>query len=89
VEMADNIQAGIRALEANDVATATVKFGAAAKLAAEKGDDEMTAKIASIVDIQDAATGTVRLKKGAKENKDATLRLESLSQKTVRKTTKV
>ena len=49
----------------------------------------MTAKIAAIVDIQDAAAGTVRLKKGAKENKDATLRLESLSQKTVRKTAKV
>ena len=31
VELADNIQAGIRALEANDTATATVKFGVAAR----------------------------------------------------------
>jgi hypothetical protein len=85
--MAQNIQEGLRALENGDTATATQKLGVAAKLAAAKGDTEMTQKIAAIAVIEDAASGTVRLKKGAKDDKDATLKLESLTQKTVRTVT--
>ena len=62
-ELADAIQEGLAAKAAGDEATATVKLGKAAQLAAETGNDEATAKLQKVVDIEDAETGTVRLQR--------------------------
>jgi hypothetical protein len=61
-ELASAIQDGLAAKASGDDATATVKLGRAAQLAASTGNDEATAKLQKVVDIQDAETGTVRLK---------------------------
>ena len=62
-ELASAIQEGLAAKAAGDDATATLKLGRAAQLAAETGDDEATNRLKRVVDIEDAETGTVRLKR--------------------------
>lgn len=86
VDLYENIEEGLKALGKGQTDVATQKLGAAAKIAHSKGDAEMTKKLAAICDIQDAASGTVRLKQGAKDNKDATLRLEAASVRTAKRT---
>jgi hypothetical protein len=63
-ELAEVIQDGLAAKAAGDEATATTKLGRAVALAAETGNEEATAKLRKVVDIDDAETGTVRLKRG-------------------------
>jgi hypothetical protein len=63
-ELAEVIQEGLAAKASGDEATATTKLGRAVALAAETGNDEATSKLRKVVDIEDAATGTVRLKRG-------------------------
>ncbi len=64
-ELAQAIQDGLAAKAAGDDADATAKLGRAVQLANASGDDEMTARLQKVVDIDNAETGTVRLKKGA------------------------
>ncbi|MFC7531127.1 VWA domain-containing protein [Actinoplanes sp. GCM10030250] len=81
-ELADAIQAGIAARDAGDDHTATLKFGRAAQLAHSSGNKATEDLLAKVVEIEDAATGTVRLRrKVAAEDEMA---LDTRSTKTVR-----
>jgi hypothetical protein len=62
-ELADAIQQGLAAKAAGDDAEATAKLGRAAQLAAETGNEEATAKLRKVVDIEEPATGKVRLRR--------------------------
>jgi hypothetical protein len=81
-ELASVIQDGLAAKAAGDDATATVKLGRAAQLAAETGNEEATVKLQKVVDIQDAQTGTVRLKREV--DKLDEMALDTASTKTTR-----
>jgi len=63
VELADAVQEGVRARQAGDTETATRRLGRAVQLAAASGDQERLRELERIVDIDDATTGTVRLKR--------------------------
>src|SRR5262249_18706144 len=62
-ELAEAIQEGLAAKAAGDTDTATFKLGRAAQLAAATGNEEASQRLAKVVDIEDAGTGTVRLKR--------------------------
>ncbi|MET0921247.1 MAG: VWA domain-containing protein [Acidimicrobiia bacterium] len=81
-ELASAIQEGLAAKAAGDEASATFKLGRAAQLAAETGDEEATNRLKRVVDIEDAETGTVRLK--AKVDKLDEMALDTASTKTTR-----
>jgi hypothetical protein len=81
-ELADAIQEGLAAKAAGDDATATLKLGRAAKLAAETGNEEATNKLKRVVDIADADTGTVRLKRDVSKLDE--MALDTSSTKTTR-----
>jgi hypothetical protein len=61
-ELADVIAEGLAAREAGDTATATLKLGRAVQLANETGNDNTVKLLQKVVDVEDAAGGTVRLK---------------------------
>lgn len=61
-ELADAIHAGLAARKAGDTELATAKLGRAVMLATESGHDDAAALLAGVVDVEDAAQGTVRLK---------------------------
>ena len=81
-ELADAIQAGIEARKAGDDRTATLKFGRAAQLAHESGNTATEELLATVVDIEDAATGTVRLRRKVEAADE--MALDTRSTKTVR-----
>jgi hypothetical protein len=81
-ELADAIQEGIAAREAGDDRTATLKFGRAAQLAHASGNKATEELLAKVVEIEDAATGTVRLRR--KVNAADEMALDTQSTKTVR-----
>ncbi len=81
-ELADAIQAGIEARKAGDDHTATLKFGRAAKLAHDSGNQATAELLATVVEIEDAATGTVRLRRKVSEADE--MALDTRSTKTVR-----
>ena len=62
-ELAEAIQDGLAAKAAGDTDTATTSSGRAVQLAAETGNDEATTRLRKIVEIDDAGTGTVRLRR--------------------------
>ncbi len=81
-ELADAIQAGIEARKSGDDRTATLKFGRAAQLAHESGNKATEELLATVVDIEDAATGTVRLRRKVEAADE--MALDTRSTKTVR-----
>lgn len=81
-ELASVIQEGLAAKAAGDDATATLKLGRAAQLAAETGNDEATNKLRRVVEITDADTGTVRLKRDVSRLDE--MALDTSSTKTTR-----
>ncbi len=81
-ELAEAIQEGLEARKAGDEATATVKLGRAAQLAAESGNEATTKLLSKVVDVTDAASGTVRLK--SKVDDADEMALDTRSTKTVR-----
>jgi von Willebrand factor type A C-terminal domain/von Willebrand factor type A domain len=81
-ELASSIQEGLQAREAGDADKATRLLGRAAKLAAETGNEEVTKRLKKVVDVVDASSGTVRLKKA---DKAAELELEMGGTRTVRR----
>jgi hypothetical protein len=81
-ELAEVIQEGLAAKAAGDEATATTKLGRAVQLARETGNDEATSRLRKVVDIDDAGTGTVRLKRGV--DKLDEMALDTSSTKTTR-----
>lgn len=81
-ELAQVIQEGLAAKAVGDEATATTKLGRAVQLATESGNVEATTKLRKVVDIADARTGTVRLKKAV--DKADEMALDTASTKTTR-----
>ncbi|MFT4294184.1 MAG: VWA domain-containing protein [Micropruina sp.] len=81
-ELAQAIQEGLQAKASGDERTATTKLGRAAQLAAETGNAEATAKLRKVVDIENAETGTVRLKRGVAKADE--MALDTASTKTTR-----
>jgi hypothetical protein len=81
-ELADAIQEGLAAKAMGDDATATAKLGRAVQLAAETGNDDATAKLKKVVDIDDPNAGTVRLRRSV--DKLDEMALDTSSTKTTR-----
>jgi hypothetical protein len=81
-QLAEVIQEGLAAKASGDEATATAKLGRAVKLAAETGNDDATAKLRKVVDIEDPATGTVRLRRDVEKIDE--MALDTASTKTTR-----
>jgi hypothetical protein len=81
-ELADAIQEGLEARKNGDFDTATAKLGRAVQLAAQSGNEETAKLLNKVVDVDDPATGTVRLK--ARVNDADEMALDTRSSKTVR-----
>ena len=82
VELAKAVEEGLAARRAGDDATATSQLGRAAQLAAESGNDGTLRLLAGVVEIEDATTGTVRLKRDVDAADE--MALDTRSTKTVR-----
>ncbi|MET7618176.1 VWA domain-containing protein [Streptomyces sp. NPDC005408] len=81
-ELAQVIQQGLDARKSGDIDGATAKLGRAVQLAADSGNEDTAKLLSKVVDVVDAATGTVRLKAKVAEADEMTL--ETRSTKTVR-----
>lgn len=81
-ELAQTIQAGLDMRKSGDEAGATAKLGRAVQLANESGNADTAKLLSKVVDVVDAAAGTVRLKAKVAEADEMTL--ETRSTKTVR-----
>ncbi|MEV4680254.1 vWA domain-containing protein [Streptomyces kurssanovii] len=81
-ELAQVIQQGLEARKAGDLGGATAKLGRAVQLAARSGNEDTAKLLSKVVDVVDAATGTVRLKAKVADADEMTL--ETRSTKTVR-----
>jgi hypothetical protein len=81
-ELAQVIQQGLELRKAGDLDGATAKLGRAVQLAGASGNADTAKLLAKVVDVVDAATGTVRLKAKVADADEMTL--ETRSTKTVR-----
>ncbi|MET9294299.1 VWA domain-containing protein [Streptomyces sp. NPDC003077] len=81
-ELAQAIQQGLDARKSGDLDGATAKLGRAVQLASASGNEDTAKLLSKVVDVVDAATGTVRLKAKVAEADEMTL--ETRSTKTVR-----
>jgi hypothetical protein len=81
-ELAQVIQEGLEARKSGDVDTATAKLGRAVALAAQSGNDAVADLLGKVVDVDDPATGRVRLK--ARVDDADEMALDTRSTKTVR-----
>ncbi|MFJ3665215.1 VWA domain-containing protein [Streptomyces sp. NPDC090106] len=81
-ELAQAIQQGLDLRKAGDMDGATAKLGRAVQLASASGNADTAKLLAKVVDVVDAATGTVRLKAKVEDADEMTL--ETRSTKTVR-----
>lgn len=81
-ELAQAIQHGLELRKAGDEEGATAKLGRAVQLANESGNADTSKLLSKVVDVVDAATGTVRLKAKVADADEMTL--ETRSTKTVR-----
>ncbi|MEV4437209.1 VWA domain-containing protein [Streptomyces sp. NPDC049555] len=81
-ELAQAIQQGLELRKAGDIGGATARLGRAVQLASRSGHEDTAKLLAKVVDVVDAANGTVRLK--ARVSEEAEMTLETRSTKTVR-----
>jgi hypothetical protein len=81
-ELAQAIQEGLEARKRGDEDTATAKLGRAVALAEQSGNDDTAKLLAKVVDVVDAASGTVHLKKKVDDVDE--MALDTRSTKTVR-----
>jgi hypothetical protein len=81
-ELAEVIQEGLEARRAGDEATATFKLGRAVQLASDSGNDGTLQLLGRVLEIDDAPTGTVRLKRHVEEVDE--MSLDTRSTRTVR-----
>ncbi len=81
-ELADMIAEGLAARGAGDQKQATVKLGRAVQIAHEAGNSDTVRLLQKVVDVDDAKSGTVRLK--AQVEKSDEMALDVRSTKTVR-----
>ena len=84
-ELAAAIQEGLELREKGQEAQATQLLGRAVKIAHSSHNIEMTQRLARVVDVVDAGSGTVRLKKDVKKAATMDLQLESRTTKRVAK----
>jgi hypothetical protein len=81
-ELARVIQEGLAARKTGDEGNATAKLGRAVALAEQSGNVDTAKLLAKVVDVVDAATGTVRLKKKVRDADE--MALDTRSTRTVR-----
>lgn len=81
-ELAQSIQEGLEARDKGNIEIATAKLGKAVKLAHESGNEATTKLLKKVVEIQDAPTGTIKLKREVA--KEDAMALETRSTKTTR-----
>jgi hypothetical protein len=81
-ELAATIQQGLQARKDGDLETATARLGRAVQLAAGSDNRAISDLLGKVVDIDDAASGTVRLKRHI--DKADEMSLDTRSTKTVR-----
>jgi hypothetical protein len=81
-ELAQSIQDGLEARARGDVDKATTLLGRAVKIAHDSGNEGTAKLLRSVVDVQDAEKGTVRLK--SEVAKEDAMALETRSTKTSR-----
>ncbi len=81
-ELAEVIQEGLAARKAGDEATATARLGRAVALAAASGNDGTARLLERVVEVLDAPTGTVRLRRTVADVDEMTL--DTRSTRTVR-----
>ena len=81
-QLAECIQDGLEARKAGDQATATYKLGRAVQLAAGSGNDRTLKLLEAVVEVDDAGTGTVRLRGDVADIDE--MALDTRSTKTVR-----
>jgi hypothetical protein len=84
-ELADAIQEGLEARKNGDPDTARVKLGRAVQLANESDNQEIAALLARVVEVEDAATGRVRLKTRVEAEDEMTLDTRSVKTSRVRR----
>jgi von Willebrand factor type A C-terminal domain/von Willebrand factor type A domain len=81
-ELSQSIQEGLEARAQGNIEVATVKLGKAVKLAHDSGNEATAKLLRTVVDVEDAASGTVKIKRAvAKEDE---MMLETRSTKTAR-----
>jgi len=81
-ELAEAIQEGLQARKDGDEKTATTRLGRAVALAEQSGNEDTARLLAKVVEVLDAATGTVRLRKNVTDADEMTL--DTRSARTVR-----
>lgn len=82
-ELANAIQQGLEMRESGNDGGATQMLGRAVKIAHASNNVEMTQRLSKVVEVLDAPTGTVRLKKDVKKAAEMDLQLESRTTKRV------
>jgi von Willebrand factor type A C-terminal domain/von Willebrand factor type A domain len=83
-ELAQNAQEGVAALQSGDENTGTDKLGRAVALAHQSGNEAMLGLLASVVDVIDAPTGTVKVKKRVTPEAAMALDARSVNTKSVK-----
>ncbi len=81
-ELAESIRMGLEARSHGDVEQATALLGKAVQMANQTGNDATAKLLRNVVDVQDAETGTVKLK--AQVAKEDEMALDTRSTKTIR-----
>jgi hypothetical protein len=84
-ELAEAIRQGLELREQGREAQATQMLGRAVKIAHESNNVEMTQRLAKVVEVVDAAQGTIRLKRDVNKAATMDLQLESRTTKRVGK----
>ncbi|MGW1519250.1 vWA domain-containing protein [Streptomyces sp. NPDC002287] len=85
-ELAQAIQQGLEARKMGDVDGATAKLGRAVQLASASGNADTARLLSKVVDVVDAAAGTVRLKAKVADADEMTLETRSTQTVRVKKT---
>ncbi|MGW0362576.1 vWA domain-containing protein [Streptomyces sp. NPDC002990] len=85
-ELAQAIQLGLEARKVGDIDDATAKLGRAVQLASASGNADTAKLLAKVVDVVDAAAGTVRLKAKVADADEMTLETRSTQTVRVKKT---
>ncbi|MEV6578386.1 VWA domain-containing protein [Streptomyces sp. NPDC051582] len=84
-ELSQAIQQGLEARKMGDVDGATAKLGRAVQLASASGNADTAKLLAKVVDVVDAAAGTVRLKAKVADADEMTLETRSIQTVRVKK----
>jgi VWA domain-containing protein len=76
-EYADAVEVGLAARRDGDLETATAKLGRAVELATAAGDKDKIRDLEKVVEVQDAATGTIRLRAKVSDEDEMILDIQS------------